>query len=105
MSPVNNQRDSGPALAYIQIKREFTMPRAKLRKELGRLATSMQDQWHLNCIWQSDDCLDFRHSGARGRIEIGDQEFELNAKLGLLMSAFKGPIEDEIRKFIDTHVY
>ena len=92
-------------MAYIQIKREFTMPRAKLRKELDRLAKSMQEQWQLNCAWQSDDCLDFQHSGAKGRIEIGDHEFELNAKLGLLMSAFKGTIEDEIRKFIDTHVY
>jgi putative polyhydroxyalkanoate system protein len=92
-------------VATIQIRREFTMPRAKLRKELNRLAATMQEQWQLACEWQSDDCLDFRHSGAKGRIEIGAREFELNAKLGILMSPFKGTIEDEICKFIDTHVY
>ena len=93
------------AVATIQIRREFTMPRKKLRKKLEELAANMQDKWQLDCQWQSKNCLDFQRSGAKGTIEIHKHELELNAELGMLMSAFKDTIEEEINKFIDQHVY
>lgn len=81
------------------------MPRKKLRKEVDRLAETMQEQFQLDCNWRSKNCLDFQRGGAKGQIEIGKEKFELTAELGMLMSAFKGTIEAEIRKFIDEHIY
>ncbi len=92
-------------MARIQIKQEFTMPRKELRKEVERLAETMQDQFQLDCNWQSKNCLNFQRTGAKGQIDIGKNDFELNAELGMLMSAFKGNIEEAIRSFIDEHVY
>lgn len=92
-------------VADIQMKREFTMPRKEVRKQLKNLADQMQDQFQLNCEWSSKNCLDFQRSGASGHIEIHKKEVELTAKLGMLMSAFKGTIEQEISKFMDKHLY
>lgn len=92
-------------MARIQIKQEFTMPRKELRKEVERLAETMHDQFSLDCNWQSKNCLNFQRTGAKGQIDIGKNDFELNAELGMLMSAFKGNIEEAIRSFIDEHVY
>lgn len=92
-------------MAGIQIKREFTMPRKKLRKQLDNLAAALEEKWQLHCEWQSKNCLNFSHSSVQGQIEIGKNEFELTAELGLLMSAFKSTIEEEIAKFVDEHVY
>ena len=92
-------------MASIRIKREFTMPRKKLWKQLDDLVASLQEKWPLDCDWQSKNCLTFSHSSVQGQIEIGKHEFELNAELGLLMSPFKGTIEAEIAKFVDEHVY
>lgn len=92
-------------MASIQIKREFTMPRKELRQQLQQLADNLQDQLQLDCTWSSKNCLEFQRSGAQGKIDIGKHDFELTAQLGLMMSAFKGTIEQEIGKFIDEHIY
>ena len=105
LSVAEHATDRVAAVANIQIKQEFTMPRKELRKEVERLAEAMQEQFQLDCSWRSRDCLDFQRSGAKGQIEIGKNEIELTARLGMLMSAFKGPIESEIRQFISKHIY
>ena len=92
-------------MSNIHIRRSFTMPRAELRKQLEDLTASLQEKWPLECQWQTDDCLSFKHSAVKGEIEIGKDEFELKAELGLLFGAFKGAIENEIAKFINEHVY
>ena len=81
------------------------MPRAKLREQLEELTIKLQEKWPLECEWQSDDCLSFEHSAVKGAIEIGKNEFELNAELGGILGVFSGTVENEIDKFIDEHVY
>lgn len=89
----------------IQIRREFTMPRAELRDQMEDLIANLREKWPLQCEWQSEDCLSFHYSGVKGRIEIGENEFEVNAELGMLMGALKSTIETEITRLIDQHVY
>jgi len=92
-------------MASIQIKQAFTMPYDELKEGLDQLAGKLGRQYQLDCNWDSEDCLCFKRSGADGQINIGDQEFELTVKLGMLMSAFKGTIEQEIQGFIDEYIY
>lgn len=92
-------------MSQIEISKAFTMPREELRGELDKLATQLAGQLDLNCEWQSDDCLDFRRNGAEGRINISDDELELTVKLGMLMNVFRSTIEDEVKSFLNEHVY
>ena len=76
-----------------------------LRGDLVELAEKLGEQYQLECDWQSDDCLNISRSGVDGRLMVGEQEIELTLKLGMLMSAFKGVIETEIKSFIAEHIY
>jgi len=92
-------------MASIQINKGFTMPREELKEQLNELAEKLERKFQLDCSWQSDDCLGFRRAGADGRVDIGDEDIALTINLGFMLLAFKGSIEQQIREFIDKHVY
>ena len=93
------------SMSRIKINKVFTMPRETLRGELDRLIDELSQQLQLNCEWLSDYCLDFRRSGITGQISIGDEELDLDIKLGILMNVFREPIEKEVLEFMDRHIY
>lgn len=92
-------------MSSIDISAPFTMPRDKLRDELGKLAEQLAEELQLNCEWQSEDCLDFHRSGLHGQINIEGEQIDLHITLGLLLMMFKGKIEHELHEFIDEHIY
>lgn len=81
------------------------MPREELRSELDLLADKLADKFQLDCRWSSDDCLDFSRSGAQGQVNITDDEVALTVRLGMLLSAFSGTIEQEVHDFLEEHIY
>jgi len=81
------------------------MSHAELKQGLDELAEKLGEQYQLECDWQSDDCMGISRSGLDGQLMVGEQEIELTLKLGMLMSAFKGVIETEIKSFIAEHIY
>jgi putative polyhydroxyalkanoate system protein len=95
----------GATMANIEFNKPFTMPREDLDNELQQLADKLGEEMQLNCEWSSDDCLDFRRSGAAGQINIGDEELALTIKLGMLLSPFRSTIEAEIKQFMDDRIY
>ena len=92
-------------MAAIHVTQAYTMSHADLKQGLDELAEKLDEQYQLNCDWNSDDCMDIRRSGIDGQLTVGKQEIELTLNLGMLMSAFKGVIEREILTFIDEHIY
>ena len=92
-------------MSSIEISKEFTMPRKKLRKELDQLAAQLTDELQLECEWQSDDCLNFKRSGATGQINIGKKEVGLAISLGMLLIVFRGAIEEKLQAYFDEHIY
>ena len=92
-------------MSRVKINKAFTMPREELEEKLQLLAEKVTEEYQLNCEWQSDDCLSFQRSGVQGEINIDGEEVGFSAKLGLLLSAFRGNIESEVQKFFDEHVY
>lgn len=96
---------AGMEMASIQIKQAFTMPYDELKEGLDKLADKLGQQYQLDCGWESDERLCFKRSGADGQINIGEQEVDLTVNLGMLMSPFKGTIEQEIQGFIDEYIY
>ena len=92
-------------MAAIHVTQAYTMPHAELKQGLDELAEKLGEQYHLECDWQSEDCLGIHRSGVDGQLTVGEEEIELTLNLGMLMSAFKGVIEREINSFIDEHIY
>ena len=92
-------------MASIQINKEFTMPEEELKGTLDHLATHLNEMFQVECTWKSDRCLDIRRAGANGELNITDNEVDLNVNLGIMLSPFKGRIEQAISEFINDHIY
>jgi putative polyhydroxyalkanoate system protein len=74
------------------------------RKIAFTWAEHVEEEFDMRCTYQEGDTCDevsFERSGVQGTLRVTDSHFELDAKLGFLLGAFKGRIESEIVKNLD----
>lgn len=94
-------------MADIHIRRTHTLGLAKARKIAWKWAESVEEKFAMECtvIERHDgDVVEFRRAGVDGRLVVDAHAFDLTAKLGLLLGAFSGRIESEIRAQLDKLV-
>lgn len=84
----------------IDIRHSHTLPQTKARKALEEVAEKLAERFDFDYAWDGDT-LKFTRAGVDGKIAMAQKELHVTAKLGFLMSAFKGPIESEIRRVLD----
>lgn len=88
-------------MSRIEIRHPHSMPRAKARKAMEDFARKLSEKFSFDYEWDEDDTLHFSRSGVDGKIALLPKELWVDAKLGLMLSAMKGPIELEIRRVLD----
>ena len=84
----------------IDIRHSHSLPHAKARKAVEEVAKKLAERFDIEYEWDGDD-LHFNRSGVDGKIALMKKELHVTAKLGFLVSAFKGPIENEIKRVLD----
>ncbi len=92
-------------MADIHIHREHSLGLAQARKVAYRWAEQAEKGLQMDCTYEEGDSRDevcFSRAGVSGTLEVTPDKFELNAKLGFLLGAFKGRIESEIVKNLDA---
>jgi putative polyhydroxyalkanoate system protein len=92
-------------MAEIHIQRKHTLGLAKARDIAFKWAEEVEDKLDMSCTYEegkAEDCLSFSRSGVNGTLVVTKDGFELKAKLGFLMGAFKEKIEAEISKNLDA---
>ncbi len=87
-------------MSGIDIRHSHSLPHAKARKAVEEVAKKLAERFDVECTWEGDD-LHFSRSGVDGKIALKPKELHVTAKLGFLVSAFKGPIENEIQRVLD----
>ncbi len=88
-------------MANIHIKHAHQLGLKKARKVALDWAESAEKKLSMECSYEEGDtydCVHFKRQGATGTMFVRADEFELDVKLGMLLSAFKGRIEDEINQ-------
>ncbi len=88
----------------LHISRAHTLGLAKARKIAFKWAEQVEREFGLRCTYEEGDVQDevcFTRSGFNGNLLVSKDRFELNAKLGFLVGAFKGRIESEIVQNLD----
>lgn len=88
----------------LHILREHTLGMAKARKIAFKWAEHVEEEFGMTCTYEEGKTVDevcFKRSGVHGTLSVTKEKFELNAKLGFLVGAFKGTIESEIVKNLD----
>lgn len=92
-------------MADLHILREHALGLAAARKIAFQWAEQAENEFGMECTYEEGKTLDtvtFERSGVNGTLEVSKDRFELSAKLGFLLGAFKGKIEDEIVKNLDA---
>jgi putative polyhydroxyalkanoate system protein len=91
-------------MADLHILRHHTLGLHEARKVAFRWAELVEQEFQMECTYEegkSQDEVCFTRSGVSGTLHVTKDKFELNAKLGFLLGAFKSRIESEIVKNLD----
>lgn len=69
-----------------------------VRELVESLAQKLDERYQLKSRWSGDRQVELTRSGVTGLLEFDDREVRVNIKLGLMMSAFKSVIRDEVER-------
>jgi putative polyhydroxyalkanoate system protein len=89
----------------IQITRDHALGLPEARKVAFKWAEQAEEKFDMQCTYEEgkvSDLVSFTRSGVNGTLKVTDKVFELEARLGFLLGAFKDRIEGEITKNLDA---
>lgn len=92
-------------MADVYIHRKHALGLAKARDIAFKWAEDVEQKLDMACTIEEgkhEDCVTFKRSGVNGTLMVTKDSFELRAKLGFLVGAFKDKIEAEISKNLDA---
>lgn len=87
-------------MSSIDIHHTHSLSPGDARQAVQEVAEKLSDRFGVACNWCGEH-LEFSTSGVDGKIALAPGQVHVTARLGLLMSAFKGAIESEIRRVLD----
>lgn len=87
-------------MADIHIVRNHNMPLKKAREAADGLSARLAEKFDLECEWQGDT-LHFERPGAKGTLALGKTSVTIDVRLGLLLSAFRTTMEEQINAQLD----
>ena len=91
-------------MANLHIVREHALGMAAARKIAFAWAEQVETEFGMECTYEegkAKDVVCFERAGVSGTLNVTKSQFELDAKLGFLLGAFKDKIEAEIVKNLD----
>jgi putative polyhydroxyalkanoate system protein len=92
-------------MADIHIQREHSLGLLEARKIAFKWAEQVEEKFDMECTYEegkTEDLVSFTRSGVSGTLAVTKDSFDLNARLGFLLGAFKDTIETEIVKNLDA---
>src|SRR3982751_2339980 len=92
-------------MADIHIRREHALGLAKARKTAWRWTEMAEEKFGMECTvveGDTSDVVEFTRAGVDGRLVVTAESFDLTARLGLLLGAFRHRIEAGIEENLDA---
>lgn len=89
----------------IHIVRDHALGLPEARKVAFKWAEQAEEKFDMQCTYEegkTSDLVSFTRSGVNGTLKVTPSGFELDARLGFLLGAFKDKIEGEIVKNLDV---
>jgi putative polyhydroxyalkanoate system protein len=94
-------------MSNIHIRHEHELGLKKARKVAKDWMGLAEQKLSLSCDYRegkTHDIVSFERSGVSGQMTVRADEFEVEAKLGFLFSAFKDKIESEIVQTLESRL-
>jgi putative polyhydroxyalkanoate system protein len=88
----------------IHIEREHSLGLPRARELAFKWAETAEDKLDMACTYEegkTSDLVSFTRSGVNGELRVTKNRFELHARLGFLLGAFRDRIESEITRNLD----
>ncbi len=92
-------------MSHIQIHRDHHLGLPAARKVAFKWAEQAEAEFGMACTYEEGhghDEVCFTRTGVTGTLKVTPHSFELEAKLGFLLGAFRERIESEIVKNLDA---
>lgn len=92
-------------MSNIQLHHEHKLGLKKARKVALDWVKTAEKKLSLTCDYEEGKAFDtvrFERAGVTGTLYVRQDEFEIQAKLGFLLSAFKERIESEIKQTLES---
>ena len=90
-------------MSRISVARHHTLGLEQARGKAQALAERLASQYQVKYRWVGDT-LEFKRSGADGRIDVHDDSVRVQLSLGLLLSAMSSSIKREIEEVLDKNL-
>ena len=88
-------------MSHISIKRTHHSSLAEATKTADRMAAKLARDYQLRSQWDGN-VLHFDRSGLNGTLVVTVNDIQVDVKLGLLMAAFKGPLQAAVERELDA---
>ncbi|MDC8785766.1 polyhydroxyalkanoic acid system family protein [Roseateles koreensis] len=92
-------------MSDIRIHRDHSLGLKRARELAWTWAEQLEAKFGMDCTvleGKTSDTVAFHRSGVKGELIVAADHFDLHAKLGLLLGAFKATIEGEIQRELDA---
>lgn len=89
-------------MANIDIRAHHTLSHADAQRAADELARDLSQKFGIDYDWDGD-LIHFERPGVHGQIIVLDDEISIQAYLGFLLTILKGPIEQEIVRYLEEH--
>lgn len=89
----------------LKIEREHSLGLDGARLVAERWREQAEQDWGMSCASESgeaEDRMRFARSGVSGELTVTDTRFDLQIKLGFLLGAYSGKIEEKINANLDA---
>ncbi len=87
-------------MSSISITRKHDKSLKDARAAVNKLTASIARKFSVVHEWE-DDVLHFCRPGVDGHIELGKGVVKIDVKLGFLLMAIRGSVENEIQRVLD----
>lgn len=86
----------------IDIHAHHTLSHEDALQAADELSCDLSEKFGINYGWE-DEVIHFERPGVTGQILVQDSELRIQANLGLMLMMLKGPIEQEIFRYLEEH--
>ncbi|MCZ7559080.1 MAG: polyhydroxyalkanoic acid system family protein [Burkholderiaceae bacterium] len=89
-------------MSAIHLQRKHALGIKKAREAAQKVADDMAESFDIESEWDGN-ALRFARAGVSGSLTVSKDRVVLDAKLGLLLAAFKPRIEERLQKDFDRY--
>ena len=89
-------------MSSIDIHAHHTLSHDQALTAADELSQDLADKFGIDYGWE-DEVIHFERPGVSGHILVMETELRIQAQLGFMLIMLKGPIEQEIMRYLEEH--